>query len=84
MKSQQAGPIDKIRYRKPAVVDLGPTASIVGGSCVPGDTLDEDKCYTVGNSAGELCDTGNAAAGTCIEEGNSPVEGCEPAGSTVF
>jgi hypothetical protein len=72
MKSEEERQMDKIHYEKPTAVDLGPTAAIVGASCVPGEIVDDNKCYTVGNAASEICDTGNSAGGYCTLVGNLP------------
>ena len=65
MNSEQDRHLDKISYEKPTAVDLGPTAPVVGASCVTGDKFDSGgHCVPLGNSAGNICQHGNSA-GTC-------------------
>jgi hypothetical protein len=71
MKSEEKGPTDKIGYEKPAAVDLGPTAPVVGASCVSGEGLKDGDCSQVGNLAFVACvDTGNGANG-CVGGNNA-------------
>jgi hypothetical protein len=60
MTSDQERPLAKISYEKPTAVDLGPTAPIVGASCVEGGGVELEKCVNVGNAA-FACDRGNSA-----------------------
>jgi hypothetical protein len=61
MNSEQRRPVVKFQYEKPTAVDLGPTAPVVGASCVIGDFLSIGACDDVGNSAGGACDIGYSA-----------------------
>jgi hypothetical protein len=52
----------KISYEKPIAVDLGPTAPVVGASCVPGKNVGVDVCDPLGNNASVGCEQiGNSA-----------------------
>ena len=64
MKSEQERPTVKVHYEKPTAVDLGPTAPIVGASCVNGPRLDNGYCDSFGNSAAQ-CTDGNEAGVGC-------------------
>ena len=73
MWSERERPIDRISYEKPSALDLGPTAPVVGASCVSGEGLYAGDCSQVGNSAAATCvDSGNSATG-CVG-GNSAEE----------
>jgi hypothetical protein len=76
MNSDKEHPITKISYEKPTAVDLGPTAPIVGASCVPGDDVDNGDCVPVGNSAADACKGVGNSAGfqpiPCLVNGNFP------------
>ncbi len=76
MTSEQERPIGKIHYEKPTAVDLGPTAPVVGASCVSGEGVGEDFCSLVGNSAARDCDLGNSAGGEGCGTGYSPDGKC--------
>ena len=77
MNSEIERPTAKISYEKPTAVDLGPTASIVGVSCVVGDFVDDGGCVGVGNSAFEKCsEFGNSALG-CSGTGSSAGSFCD-------
>ena len=76
MTSEEERPIGKIRYEKPTAVDLGPTAPIVGASCVAGTRFDQDACDPVGNAADLICTiTGNSAVNGCLH-GPNAVDDC--------
>ena len=69
--------MDKIKYEKPIAMDLGPTPSIVGASCAPGEWFDAaGDCNTVGNAAFDDCEVGYGATDDC-ETGNSAGDECE-------
>ncbi len=77
MTSEQERPIGKISYEKPTAVDLGPTAPVVGASCVEGGKVSIAECDVVGNSAGDYCsETGNSAGGDGCGGGNSADGSC--------
>lgn len=67
MKSTWKRPIDRVHYDKPAAVDLGPAAPIVGASCATGEQFDIDGfCAGVGNHASVTCsDVGSTAQFGC-------------------
>lgn len=76
MTSGQERPLGKISYEKPSAVDLGPTAPVVGGSCVDGESYkDGNDCSKVGNSAEDACGTGYSAAFGC-RSGNGDALTC--------
>ena len=62
----------KVRYEKPSAVDLGPTAPIVGASCVEGGGVGQGQCSPLGNSASGICaEVGNSAGDfACAGTGN--------------
>ena len=64
MNTEKERPVGKIQYEKPAAVDLGPTAPIIGESCVPGDVVSRGLCDVAGNAA-LFCTRGNSPANTC-------------------
>lgn len=77
MSSEKERPVAKINYEKPSVVDLGPSAPVLGASCVgPGLRFDEGVCLDLGNSAGVSCSVGNSAVDGCTSPGNSAVDLC--------
>lgn len=66
MTSEKERPVAKISYEKPTAVDLGPTAPIVGASCVPGGQYSVSFiCEPLGNAAAQGCDPGNSAGVYC-------------------
>ena len=74
MNSEQERLVGKISYEKPTAVDLGPTAPIVGASCVGGIQLSSGNCYEVGNGATD-CYLGNTAGYGC-SDGNTAGNYC--------
>ena len=74
MQSEEERPVGKISDEKPTAVDLGPTAPVVGASCVTGIEVGRGECLDVGNSAADYCRFGNDAAG--CDEGNSAGAWC--------
>ena len=49
----------RLPYEKPAAVDMGAVATVLGASCTPGGTLTVGDC-TIGNSASVSCGVGNS------------------------
>jgi hypothetical protein len=81
MNSEKDRPTGKISYEKPTAVDLGPTASIVGASCVSGASIDQGGCRQVGNGAADNCSPfGHSAGGGCKSTGSSAGAGCDNGG----
>jgi hypothetical protein len=77
MTAEKERPIGKISYEKPTALDLGPTAPVVGASCVPGEGVDGGACSITGNTARVLCETtGAAAIQDCLINGLSAGERC--------
>jgi hypothetical protein len=59
MDPEKERPIGKISYEKPTAVDLGPTAPVVGASCVDGARIINGGCVGTGNAADVACLDGN-------------------------
>ncbi len=59
MTTEKERPSSKISYEKPTAVDLGPTAPVVGASCVTGRRVDNGGCLDLGNAADTACDIGS-------------------------
>ena len=59
MNSDETRPVARMHYEKPAAVDLGPAAPVVGASCGAGNVIrDGEVCLTLGNSATDTCKDG--------------------------
>ena len=75
----------KIKYEKPASIDMGKVAPILGATCSPGSGADactngtdpatQPVCWPTGSSATANCETGDSAAKSC-GDGNTPGWGC--------
>jgi hypothetical protein len=66
MKSEKGRPQATIKYEKPTAVDLGPTAPVVGASCVPGGIILDGACIRTGNGAAGDCEPTGRSAGPIL------------------
>ena len=72
MKAREARGGKRLPYEKPAAVDIGAVATVLGASCSgPGNSFSSGNCNP-GGSAGNVCNAGTYADHNCSPNGLNP------------